>query len=145
MADKVSPRTTERSMFLNDVSAEMIDEQQELDEESQSSRNSDRNAESEDDFGVNDSNFNFEDYKFQGRVDLEDIEEPEMMEELFSSRLGDHRPTPANALLAAERSVDGSMMSGRFSLALEEDDPFMGQTIELAELELKDLKEQEVK
>ena len=42
-------------------------------------------AESEDDFGVNDDVFNFRDYKFQGKVDLEDIEEPEMMEDLFAS------------------------------------------------------------
>ena len=67
------------------------------------------------------------------------------MEDLFASQMGGE--TGANALLhgSQNRSLAGSQMSDRFSLQLEEEDPFIGQGIQLAEIELKDLKQQEAK
>lgn len=145
---KVSPRT-DRSHFLGDVSQEVVDEHAELMMEKDYGESSNEDlsgldAESADDFGVNDENFNFRDYKFQGKVDLDDVEEPELMEDLFGSQMGINEK--ANLLIAGRDSASKSQLSDAFSLrmdGMEPEDPFTDKTIHLAEIELKDLKQQE--
>ena len=94
-------------------------------------------ADSDEDFGLNEeidrphqkTSFNFKDYRFGGKVDLDDIEEPELMEALVASQMG--ADTGAHALLKSpEKSFGGSQMSDRDLISVhmpgEEDDPFIG-------------------
>lgn len=91
--------------------------------------------ESEDEIakGLNDSQFDFNQFKFQGGVDLDEIEEPEAMQDMFESQYG--------------KSIKGRLYSesnaaqeeDKLIVNFDEEDPFKGQEIELAEIELEDI------
>ena len=45
-------------------------------------------AATEDELGVNDEFFNFKEFRYQGKLDFTDIEQPEDMQEMFESVYG---------------------------------------------------------
>ena len=56
-----------------------------------------QDAATEDELGVNDEFFNFNDFKYQGKIEFSDIEAPEMMQDMFESAYG--KATGANRML----------------------------------------------
>lgn len=77
--------------------------------------------------------FDFKEYKFREKVNLDDIHQPEVMFDMFESIQAGN----TKALKALSRT--NSVQTEGFDLEMEPTDIFKEGTVQLAEIELEDL------